>query len=411
VTFSYDSDDLVRTPPPPPAASPAVESDSPSSPTAGSVTSRPVSAVPTVEPTRPPGPPFPAREPDAVLIDAGALFTAATEELAAQQIAALKADDSANVVVYTQVKPGTNAASTQRDAVALTLQWRLPETLVIMWNAGSGDCGNGESADDTILLYAGTRFSATRLSELKRRQIVDDFMQPFLQQCLRDAALLAALEGIAMDIKPPTSGTGTTGTPPSTKGACGDPEYKLAGYRWDKPFEWFLEESSLPEFYDSDEVLELLIRSAENITSARNDCGLPDKVDADAVYAGTTSATPCDDESGDGVNTVGFGELPDDVEEDTIAFVCPYGTRTSIDEVDMLINATIPWALSEAACKRGQELLEATITHEFGHIFGLSHVSERQHGDLTMSPTSNGPCDPEEITLGLGDVLGLQELY
>jgi hypothetical protein len=77
----------------------------------------------------------------------------------------------------------------------------------------------------------------------------------------------------------------------------------------------------------------------------------------------------------------------------------------------MLINSDIDWALSEESCRRGEELLEATITHEFGHIFGLSHVSERTHGDLTMSPTSNGPCVADEITLGLGDVLGLEELY
>ncbi len=77
----------------------------------------------------------------------------------------------------------------------------------------------------------------------------------------------------------------------------------------------------------------------------------------------------------------------------------------------MVINSAMPWALSQEECLGWEELLEATATHEFGHIFGLAHVSERLHGDLTMSPTSNGPCDAEEISLGLGDILGLEELY
>jgi hypothetical protein len=77
----------------------------------------------------------------------------------------------------------------------------------------------------------------------------------------------------------------------------------------------------------------------------------------------------------------------------------------------MVINSAIPWALSGEACDWHTELLEPTTTHEFGHAFGLSHVSERLHGALTMSPMSNGPCATDETSLGLGDILGLEELY
>jgi hypothetical protein len=41
----------------------------------------------------------------------------------------------------------------------------------------------------------------------------------------------------------------------------------------------------------------------------------------------------------------------------------------------------------------------------------LGHVNERRHVDLTMITRSNGPCTADEITLGLGDVLALEELY
>jgi hypothetical protein len=372
-------------------------------------------AGPTAEPPVVAGPPFARPAAGVTLVDQADVFSAETEQLAAARIAAIDKDHDAQVIVYTQVKPGSNAQTTERDAVALKLQWRLPDGIVIMWNQNRETCLRGATDNAQILLYAGTRFSVKRMSALKRDQIYVEQMLPLLVECNDDDALLAALDAIATDIRAPTTGPSTgpsdPGGPTSTKGACGDPAFEVSGYRWESPFEWVFNESSVPSDYDADDVLDVLTRSVENITNARNDCGLPDKVDATATYEGTTTRAPCETDTSDGYNTVGFAELPDDVEPDTLAFACPYAAGGEMVEVDILINSAIPWALSEQTCKRYEELLEATMTHEFGHVFGLSHVSERTHGDLTMSPTSNGPCDAEEITLGLGDVLGLQELY
>jgi hypothetical protein len=119
------------------------------------------------------------------------------------------------------------------------------------------------------------------------------------------------------------------------------------------------------------------------------------------------------DDEPDGINVVGFAELADDrdPDEDTLAFVCRLPGWKSVTEVDMVINSAIPWALSVDECDGFAELLEPTTTHEFGHVFGLDHVSERLHGALTMSPMSNGACAADETSLGLGDILGLEELY
>jgi hypothetical protein len=56
-------------------------------------------------------------------------------------------------------------------------------------------------------------------------------------------------------------------------------------------------------------------------------------------------------------------------------------------------------------------MLEAVLTHEAGHVFGLAHVGESRHGRLTMSPYIDGVCNNQESTLGLGDLRGLEALY
>ena len=51
------------------------------------------------------------------------------------------------------------------------------------------------------------------------------------------------------------------------------------------------------------------------------------------------------------------------------------------------------------------------MTHERGHTFGLNHVAESGHGNLTMSTIINGTCQASERTLGRGDVIGLDRKY
>jgi hypothetical protein len=108
------------------------------------------------------------------------------------------------------------------------------------------------------------------------------------------------------------------------------------------------------------------------------------------------------------MNVVGFGKLPAGI----LAVTCiRYGSNNRIIEADVRINTKFDWVLTAGACHFWQELLEPTMTHEIGHMFGLGHVGERKHGRLTMSTTSDGPCNDAESTLGLGDVRGLRHLY
>lgn len=50
-------------------------------------------------------------------------------------------------------------------------------------------------------------------------------------------------------------------------------------------------------------------------------------------------------------------------------------------------------------------------THEYGHAFGVGHVDEASHRNLTMSAGLNESCSNFEASLGKGDVRALNALY
>ena len=132
---------------------------------------------------------------------------------------------------------------------------------------------------------------------------------------------------------------------------------------------------------------------------------MPDKVSATHAFLGNTSGRPrCGQR--DLQNVIGFKSL----EFGVLAVTCFWMSNGRMVEADIQINNNESWALSLQGCA-DEAMLEATMTHEAGHVFGLDHVSERRHGRLTMSPYLNGACQNSEASLGSGDVLGLQALY
>jgi hypothetical protein len=195
--------------------------------------------------------------------------------------------------------------------------------------------------------------------------------------------------------------------------ACNDSAYSLLGGKWKQSLGWRYQSSSTPGYLNAADTENVIKRSFDNITGARNDCGLPDTVSATSQYLGTTSSMPNVTKRGrcsprDSMNVVGFGKLPAGI----LAITCiRWGNKNNIIEADVRVNTRYDWVLTVEACRFWQELLEPTMTHEIGHMFGLGHVGERKHGRLTMSTTSDGPCSNAESTLGRGDVRGLRRLY
>jgi hypothetical protein len=186
---------------------------------------------------------------------------------------------------------------------------------------------------------------------------------------------------------------------------CADNAYGLFGPRWETTLKWYFAASSTPSGLSRTGVRDVIKRAFANVTGARNDCGRGDNVSATALYKGTTSRrAKCNGR--DGYNVVGFRSLSADV----LAYACYWYVGGRMVEADIQINNTVSWALGVAGCVNKQ-VLEATMTHEAGHVFGLDHVPEAGHARLTMSPLLNGLCNNEESSLGLGDLLGLEALY
>ena len=75
-----------------------------------------------------------------------------------------------------------------------------------------------------------------------------------------------------------------------------------------------------------------------------------------------------------------------------------------------LNKADYGWTTHGRSGCTGSWNVRAAATHEFGHVFGLAHVSALLHPHQTMSPFVL-PCQSSQSTLGRGDVLGLRTLY
>lgn len=196
---------------------------------------------------------------------------------------------------------------------------------------------------------------------------------------------------------------------------CKDGKYDLLPFKWKSTWEWWFQRRSTPAEIGRAAAEGRLRSAVSSITGERNDCGRPDTVNATSRYLGPTRMRPAvnsDTSCGkfDGRNVVGFGSLPPNV----LGLTCTrYQVVLGVDsavESDVLFNKRwFDWATSPRRCDHAA-LLRSIATHEFGHVYGLGHVDEQTHPNLTMS-TAIGACDDSASTLGLGDMRGLEKRY
>ena len=80
-------------------------------------------------------------------------------------------------------------------------------------------------------------------------------------------------------------------------------------------------------------------------------------------------------------------------------------------ESDVRIDTDTTWWLQADSCPTNGYALEAVMTHEFGHSFGLGHVTSSEASTQTMYWSFFKTCSNGKSNLGRGDVLGLRSLY
>jgi Matrixin len=209
----------------------------------------------------------------------------------------------------------------------------------------------------------------------------------------------------------------------SSPPACQDDAYNLAEiggkhYKWYGTYNWYFNAGSTPSEITVDNAESALRQGTTNITHANNNCGLTDNISATAAYQGRTSQGV--DINTDGTcqsyqanqSVSGFGDLPSGILGVTCTWADTSSTPAKAVQSDVRFNkADYQWVVNIGSGCSNKWSVEAVATHERGHTYGLGHVSEADHGNLTMSTAINGPCQNSESTLGLGDVKGLRQLY
>jgi hypothetical protein len=232
----------------------------------------------------------------------------------------------------------------------------------------------------------------------------------------RDLVLETGLDGVTRVVAD-EPGLARAVTAPRIRGganACDDTAYDLARYKWKTTWRWWFQARSTPGELTRSNAESQLRSSVASITGSRNDCGMADQVDATASYQGRIRTRPGVTSGGgcnqDGKSVVGFGDLPPGYLGLTCtAYQLVAGVKPAV-ESDVLLNKDdFSWRTSVSGCSN-QAILRSVATHEFGHVFGLDHVGEGNHGRLTMSEAI-GACDGSAYTLGKGDVLGLRKRY
>jgi hypothetical protein len=195
---------------------------------------------------------------------------------------------------------------------------------------------------------------------------------------------------------------------------CKDRTFHLEGHRWRTSLHYAVNLTKKPSGLAAATVVRQIKIGNGNMRKGRNSCGRAQLGTPAAHYEGRTKTAPNIQAHASSIgcgafnttNVVGFGNLPGDL----LGWTCYWWVGSGrmgaadimLDNGDRLVTS-IP-----EGCTNKWDF-EGTVTHEFGHAYGIGHAGAG-HSNLTMDH-SERPCSPYARTLGLGDWLGMKKMY
>jgi hypothetical protein len=204
--------------------------------------------------------------------------------------------------------------------------------------------------------------------------------------------------------------------PMASPSACSDTARAWSGRR-NTNFAYYISIHGIPGNVTWNDFNSEIARAHATIAGGVNDCGLasgPSTLDTNLTRAGSTTRRAADGNGNcfaDSYDVIDFGPLP----AGTIGRSCvrwtvvPFADDRIYEADTRLRGLTYFYKYIPPSCYNGYEI-SGVLAHEFGHNFGMSHVDEATHGNLTMS-TNATPCSYADGTLGRGDYDNLHVHY
>lgn len=312
---------------------------------------------------------------------------------------------AASVIEGTESVPTVMVAQGEDGGVAVTLTEPNEETIVL--------------GDENV---AEVAMEVTGLEEDHSAESwdgIDQYGEPSVDATsttLTDASDLGAPETAegdsgASEATESDSEAATIGTKLNISSRCTNGSYSYFWlHRWQTSMRWMYNPSGAPVSGH-----ESAISGAATVVSrAQNACGIAvPALRSSHIYEGSytdarmpniTSQASCNVAS-DWRSRVGWGTLP----SNTLAYACTwFNLKVGVQqEADIKFNPRISWNTA-STCTGSRYDLRGVAVHEFGHAFGLNHVSEST--DQTMGDKS-AYCDTFMRKLQRGDTLGMINRY